>query len=99
MHKFFVFIFLMLTLSACKQAQIKIVDENNNPLAGARVVCLSPSMESEPDITDSNGMAKIHRVVGGNMLRIELAGFETAFIATDPKIPALLALKKQTAKP
>lgn len=28
------------------------------------------------------------------MLRIELAGFETAFINTDPKAPALVALKK-----
>ncbi|MFZ2268069.1 MAG: Ig-like domain-containing protein [Azonexus sp.] len=94
MRKISICSFLMLTLFGCNQAQIKVVDESNNPLAGARVFSLSPSTQGEPGITNSNGIAPIHQIIGGNMLRIELAGFETAFINTDPKAPALVALKK-----
>jgi hypothetical protein len=87
---------MILTFFGCNQDQIKIVDENNNPLAGARVFSLSPSTQSEPGITNSNGIAIIHQVIGGNMLRIELAGFETAFVHSDPTPPALVTLKNNS---
>jgi hypothetical protein len=84
----------MLSLFGCHQPQIKVVDEDNHPLAGARVFTMSPSTQSEPGITDHDGIATIQKIVGGNMLRIELAGFDTAFANTNPKPPALVVLKK-----
>jgi len=96
MRKFSIYAFLMLTFFGCNQDQIKVVDENNHPLAGARVFSLSPSTQSEPGITNSNGVAIIHQIIGRNMLRIELAGFETAFVNTAPNPPARVALKKSS---
>ncbi len=94
MRKISLYSFLMLTFFGCNQAQIKVVDEDNHPLTGAKVFSVSPSMQSEPSITDRNGIAIIHQIVGGNMLRIELVGFDTAFTNISPNPPALVVLKK-----
>ena len=73
--------------------QIKVTDENNLLLASAEVTSLAPSMESATNFTDKNGIAVVPQVIGGNMLRVKVAGFETSFINTSSKIPASVALK------
>jgi hypothetical protein len=89
-----IFLFLMLSFFGCNQMQIKVIDENNIPLAGAEITSLAPSMESVPNYTDKNGIAPVPQIIGGNMLRVKLAGFETAFINTSSKIPVSVTLKK-----
>jgi hypothetical protein len=91
--------FLLLSLFGCHQAQIKVLDEDNHPLAGARVFTMSPSTQSEPGLTDADGIATLEHIAGGNMLRIELAGFDTIFANLNPKPPTLVVLKKSPPAP
>lgn len=88
------FVLAILSLIGCNQRQIKVVDENNIPLAGAEISYLAPSMESATNHTDSNGIAPVPKIVGGFMLRINLTGFETILINTSSDIPTSITLRK-----
>jgi hypothetical protein len=90
-------LFIMVSLFGCNQMEIKVTDENNLPLVGAEITSLAPSMESATNLTDKNGIAVVPKIIGGNMLRVKLAGFETAFINTASKIPESVVLKKSSA--
>jgi hypothetical protein len=90
-------LFFMTLLFGCNQMEIKVTDENNLPLVGAEITSLSPSMEGATNLTDKNGIAVVPKVIGGNMLRVKLIGFETTFINASSKIPASVVLKKSSA--
>lgn len=89
--------FLALLLCGCNQMKIKVLDESNSPLAGAKVTSQTPSVQSDSSFTDKNGTATVPWVLGRQMLRIDLAGFETAYISISSGVPSTITLKKSSA--
>ncbi len=81
-------------MAICGCHQVKVVDENNRPIAGAKVTSMTPSVSSQANITDKEGMAEIPRLLGQNSVTVQLLGFDTAFINTEKGFPTIITLKK-----
>jgi hypothetical protein len=84
--------FLMMVLCGCHQ--VKVVDENNHPIAGAKVFSQTPSVTSQANISNELGVAEIPRLLGQNAITIHSAGFDSVFINTEKGFPTLVTLKR-----
>jgi hypothetical protein len=75
--------------------RVEIVSMSGEPIAGARVVPVTPSMNGSPALTDAGGKASVPRFIGGQgvaWIDVSKAGFEHQHVAVGSRWPVHVVL-------
>ncbi len=80
-----------------KQEVVKVTDATGQPIAGANVEAVSPSMNAGPNVTDANGEAPLpSNVQGTKWVAVSKTGFERTQVDIPKQWPLRVTLKPTT---
>ena len=86
-----------MSLGCEKREVVKVTDPAGNPIAGANVEAVSPSMNAGPSVTDANGEAPLPaNAQDAKWVAVSKPGFERTQVDVPKKWPLRVRLKPTT---
>ena len=88
---------ILMSLGCAKREVVKVTDPAGQPVAGANVEAVSPSMNAGPNVTDTKGEALLpSNPQGAQWVVVSKPGFERTQVDVPKQWPLRVMLKPTT---